>query len=105
MTTALPALNDPGRALASVTRLTAGIGEDQRTRDTPCTEWNVHALLHHLRTGNLSFAAQLRREPAPQGGVNHLGTDPHGAFLDGGTGPRLGSQVQAHVCGVAADRG
>jgi hypothetical protein len=23
----------------------------------------------------------LRGEPAPQGGVNHLGTDPHGAFL------------------------
>jgi hypothetical protein len=44
-------------------------------------EWNVRAPLNHLHTGNLSFAAQLRGEPAPQGGVNHLGTDPHGAFL------------------------
>jgi uncharacterized protein (TIGR03086 family) len=83
MTTALPALNDLGRALTSVTRLTASIGEDQWTWDTPGTEWNVHALLNHLHTGNLSFAAQLRGEPAPQGGVNHLGTDPHGAFLAG----------------------
>jgi uncharacterized protein (TIGR03086 family) len=83
MTTAFPALNDLGRALTSVTRLTAGIGEDQWTWDTPCTEWDVHALLNHLHTGNLSFAAQLRGEPAPQGGVNHLGTDPHRAFLAG----------------------
>jgi hypothetical protein len=61
MTTALPALNDLGRALTSVTRLTAGISEDQWTWDMPCTEWNVHALLNHFHTGNLSFAVPVAR--------------------------------------------
>jgi uncharacterized protein (TIGR03086 family) len=85
MTTILPALNDLDRVLTSVTRLTAGISEDQWTWDTPCSEWNVHGLLNHLHIGNLSFAAQLRGEPAPRGGVDHLGSDPHDAFLAGAT--------------------
>lgn len=44
------------------------ISEDQWTLPTPCTDWTVRDLLHHLVTGNEGFAAALRGEgwPAPR---------------------------------------
>ena len=40
----------------------AGIRDHQWAAPTPCSDWNVHALLNHLVVGNHLFAALLREQ-------------------------------------------
>ena len=46
------------QALASTRRFVAGIAAGQWTNPTPCTDWNVRALVNHVVVGNL-WAVEL----------------------------------------------
>jgi uncharacterized protein (TIGR03086 family) len=74
------ALTDLDRALAATEAVVAGIRADQWPAPTPCTELDVRAVLNHLVSGNLLFAALVRGEPRPDRGADHLGGDPLAAF-------------------------
>jgi uncharacterized protein (TIGR03086 family) len=73
-------LADLDRALAATEAVVAGIRADRWPAPTPCTELDVRAVLNHLVTGNLLFAAIVRGEPRPARGADHLGDDPLAAF-------------------------
>ena len=45
-------------ALAATRKIVAGIGADQMSAPTPCTEWDVRGLLNHVVAGNW-WAAEL----------------------------------------------
>jgi len=49
---------------------------------TPCTEWDVRALINHLVGGNLGFAALAASEAGPDRGEDVLGGDPQASFRD-----------------------
>lgn len=52
------------RTFESTGRIVAGIGTGGLTNPTPCTEWDVRALLDHVVGVNAGFeAAALRQEP------------------------------------------
>ncbi len=53
------------RALAGTDRLITGIDAGQWSASTPCTEWDVRAVVTHLVSGNLYFAALVRDDPQP----------------------------------------
>lgn len=74
------ALTDLDRALAATEAVVAGIRPGQWPAPTPCTELDVRAVLNHLVSGNLMFAALVRGEPPPDRGADHLGGDPLTAF-------------------------
>ena len=74
------ALTDLDRALAATGAVVAGIGAAQWSAPTPCTELDVRAVVNHLVSGNLLFAALVRGEPWPARGADHLGGDPLTAF-------------------------
>jgi uncharacterized protein (TIGR03086 family) len=46
-------------ALERAGRLIAGVRDDQWHNPTPCTEWDVRAVVDHLIKGNALFAAAL----------------------------------------------
>ena len=52
-------------ALERTGRLIAGIRPDQWNLPTPCTEWDVRALVDHLVNGNTVYARALGAEIAP----------------------------------------
>jgi uncharacterized protein (TIGR03086 family) len=66
----------------SLTKLTANIRPDQMSRPTPCSDWDVRALLNHFVGGAGMFAAAFRGEQidtsAEPGDL--VGDDPSGAF-------------------------
>jgi uncharacterized protein (TIGR03086 family) len=74
------ALADLDRALAAVEAIVAGIGPDQWNAATPCERLDVRAVLNHLVTGNLLFAALISGAPMPGRDDDHLGSDPLVAF-------------------------
>jgi uncharacterized protein (TIGR03086 family) len=74
------ALTDLGRALTATEAVVAGIRAAQWSAPTPCTELDVRAVLNHLVSGNLLFAALVRGEPLPDRSADHLGGDPLTAF-------------------------
>lgn len=74
------ALTDLDRALAATEAVVAGIRAAQWSAPTPCTDLNVRAVLNHLVSGNLLFAALVRGEPLPDRSADHLGGDPLTAF-------------------------
>lgn len=53
---------------------------DQIEHATPCTEWDVRALIDHVVDGNLRFAAMVAGEPGPDGGEDVLAGDPLASF-------------------------
>ena len=55
---------------------------DQLEYATPCTEWDVRALINHVVTGNLRFAALVAGEPQHGSGDDVLGGDPLASFRD-----------------------
>jgi uncharacterized protein (TIGR03086 family) len=77
---------DSDRLVGAVQRLVDGIGPDQWTAPTPCSEWNVRQLLHHLTNGNVIFAslANGERSPGPitpeERAIDWLGDDPAAGF-------------------------
>lgn len=74
------ALTDLDRALAAADSVVAGIAPGQWSAPTPCTELDVRAVVNHLVTGNLLFAAILREQDLPDRDADHLGGDPVGAY-------------------------
>src|SRR6266545_920027 len=56
------------------------VGVDQWSAPTPCTEWTVRDVVHHLVGMNLVFVALLEERPMPDRGADHVGTDPAGAY-------------------------
>jgi uncharacterized protein (TIGR03086 family) len=53
---------------------------DQIEHATPCTEWDVRALIDHVVGGNLRFAAMVAGEPGPDDGEDVLGGGPLASF-------------------------
>jgi uncharacterized protein (TIGR03086 family) len=47
---------------------------------TPCSEWDVRALINHITSGNLRFIGVLGGPPGPAPGEDVLGDDPAAAF-------------------------
>jgi uncharacterized protein (TIGR03086 family) len=75
------------RALDETARLVGGVRPDQMDLPTPCSDWDVRALLAHLIGGNVRWAALARGEPMWRGparggepGADLLGDDPAGAY-------------------------
>ena len=60
----------------------AGVRLDQLEDGTPCTEWDIRALISHVISGNLSFAAMIAGEPGPGPGVDAPGGDLLAVFRD-----------------------
>ena len=82
-----PVVADCDRAFAAVQRLVDNVQADQWTAPTPCTEWNVRQLVHHIANGNVDL-----RRPSPSGerpsgpitqeerAIDRLGDDPAAGF-------------------------
>lgn len=85
-----PVVADSDRLVDAVQRLVDRVGPDQWTAPTPCSEWNVRELLHHLTNGNVIFAmlASGERSPGPitaeERETDWLGTDPAQGFRAAG---------------------
>src|SRR5688572_9507929 len=60
------------------------VGPEDWTRTTPCTEWNVRALVNHVVGANVRYEMLLRGAPAAEvdaiRGRDHLGDDAEAAF-------------------------
>ncbi len=68
------------RAIAGAQVIIAGIRDDQWAAPTPCTGVGTRALVNHLVTGNLHFAALISNTARPDGDADLLGDDPLAAF-------------------------
>jgi uncharacterized protein (TIGR03086 family) len=73
-------LVDLDRALTAADAVVAGIKPGQWEAPTPCTEMDVRALVNHLVSGQLTFAALARGDSPPERGADQLGDDPLEAF-------------------------
>jgi uncharacterized protein (TIGR03086 family) len=60
----------------------ACVRPDQLEHATPCTEWDVRALVGHVVGGNLGFATLAAGGPGPDSGRDVLGGDPLASFQD-----------------------
>lgn len=73
-----------GRANTEFEQRLRAVGSDDWTRSTPCTAWDVHALVNHVIGGNRRYTMLLRGATAEE--VNrtraedHIGDDPVAAF-------------------------
>ena len=62
----------------------AGIRPDQWHDATPCADLDVRAIVAHLVSGQLVFAALLRGQPRPDLAGDPLGDDPLATFQRSG---------------------
>jgi uncharacterized protein (TIGR03086 family) len=77
---ATTSLDDLADASKVVGDLIANIGPDHWTAPTPCAEWNVRDVVHHLVGMNLVFAAMIDGGPIPDRDADCLGSDPVEAY-------------------------
>jgi uncharacterized protein (TIGR03086 family) len=77
-------LEDLDSALAGAETIVAGIGHNQWASPTPCTGLDVRALVNHLVSGNLLFAALASGTTRPGRGADLLGDDPVASFREAG---------------------
>ena len=70
-------------ALAHMARLVDQVALDDLARPTPCTGWDVHALLDHVVGGNVLYARAAAGEDADWDtrSDDHLGDDHRAAFV------------------------
>jgi uncharacterized protein (TIGR03086 family) len=101
-------LDSLARASTAVGDLVDRIAVDQWTAPTPCTEWTVRDVVHHLVGMNLVFVAMLQDSPTPERGADRLGADPAGAYRrsaaalqDAAAHPGVLQRSQATPVGVA----
>jgi uncharacterized protein (TIGR03086 family) len=59
-----------------------GVRPEQMALPTPCTEWDVRALLNHMIAGNKMAVAVAAGEPMPPLDSDFAGDDPAAAFAD-----------------------
>ena len=73
------------RSVDEFDRRVAEIGDDQWTNQTPCTEWDVRALVNHVTSEALWFPHLLAGKTIADAGDafdgDVLGNDPAGAWL------------------------
>ena len=79
-----PSVDQLSRALRVVGDLVTGVGPEQWSAPSPCTDWNVHQLVNHLVAVNLTIASLLSGQVLPERGLDHLGDDPAGAYRASG---------------------
>jgi uncharacterized protein (TIGR03086 family) len=108
-------------AASSMDTVVAGIGADQWSESTPCTEWTVADVTDHVIAGNRLFASALRADRTPpsppdeeDGGHDVAGTvdrlaayrrsidELHEAFAAAGALDRIVSVPFGQVPGVVA---
>jgi uncharacterized protein (TIGR03086 family) len=78
------------QAVASTAQIVKGVRADQLSAPTPCSDWDVHALLNHM-IGTLWLGGALLSDAAPRyamlpGGLpdgDLAGDDPAGAYAEG----------------------
>lgn len=75
-------LQDLAYAGVEVGALIARVGPGQWSDPTPCAEWSVRDVVHHLVGLNLVFAAMLHDQPPPERGADVLGADPVEAYRE-----------------------
>ena len=65
----------------NATRLVGGISDEQWSQPTPCSEWDVRALVNHMAGTSKVLTASARREaPTSDPNDENLGDDPVGSF-------------------------
>jgi uncharacterized protein (TIGR03086 family) len=87
-TTNQPGLTDPAGsyagALDATRKFVAGLGKVDWDAPTPCSEWNVRELLHHLMYGTLwiedIFAGKTVEQVGDKYDGDLIGDDPLGAY-------------------------
>lgn len=70
------------RTVDAASRLIAGVGSDELSRPTPCSDWDVKALLNHMIGGNYAFAEALagKKIEPPAQMPDLVGGDPGMAY-------------------------
>ena len=71
------------RSLEGASAMISSVRADELTKPTPCTEWDVRALMNHMAGVCTLFTAALgggKVEMPPREPVDLLGNDPAGAY-------------------------
>lgn len=70
------------RALDQTDAIIAGIGPDQLGLPTPCSDWDVRAVLSHLVRGNENTAAAVQGRPRNANPIAEVRADPIEAYRE-----------------------
>ncbi len=71
-----PSVEQLGRAFDAAGDLITDVQPEQWSAPTPCTDWTVRQLVHHLIGMKRVFAALLADEPPPRPAADHVEDDP-----------------------------
>ncbi len=71
-----PSVEQLGRAFDAAGDLITNAQPEQWSAPTPCTDWTVRRLVHHLIGMNRVFAALLADDPPPRPAADHVEDDP-----------------------------
>ena len=75
-------LEDFETAVGAAQKVVDGITPEQLSLPSPCSQWDVRAVLNHLVFGTLMQAALVAGQTPPSDrSADYLGDDPQAAFL------------------------